>query len=112
MNKVDLMQVVGNNLRSYRTARGMTQEELAEKAGISTSFCANIERGKKGVSISILQDLADALGITVNHLVYAGGGDHRLTNIETLLQDKSDPFLRWVERMIQISCEELAGKIQ
>ena len=106
MKHVELMQIVGNNLRAYRNARGMTQEELAERVGISTSFCANIERGKKGVSMFILQDLADALGITVNHLIYEDNSGLRLTNIETLLRDKPEPFLEWIEKVIQLSSEE------
>lgn len=107
MEKDEMMRILGNNLRTYRIARGMTQEELAESAGISTSFCANIERGKKGVSMFILQDLAAALGITVNHLVYADSGGRRVENITALLRDKPAPFLDWVEKMIQLSSEEL-----
>ena len=70
MTKENLMAIVGTNLKFYRTMRHMTQEELAEKVGVSISFCANIERGKKGVSMFALRDFADALGITVNQLLY------------------------------------------
>ena len=56
--------IIGTNLQRLRTQRGLTQEQLAEKAGISTSFCANIERGNKGVSLSVLYDLADSCGLS------------------------------------------------
>ena len=80
----------------------MTQEELAEKVGVSVSFCANIERGKKGVSMFALRDFADALGITVNQLLYDRKANQHIDNIMVLLQSKSAPYLSWLEQVISI----------
>ena len=80
----------------------MTQEELAEKVGVSISFCANIERGKKGVSMFVLRDLADALDITVNQLLYDRSVNQHIDNIVVLLQDKPTPYLSWLEKVISI----------
>ena len=80
----------------------MTQEELAEKVGVSVSFCANIERGKKGVSMFALRDFADALGITVNQLLYDRKANQHIDNIVVLLQDKPAPYLNWLEQVISI----------
>ena len=80
----------------------MTQEELAEKVGVSVSFCANIERGKKGVSMFALRDFADALGITVNELLYARKANQQIDNIMVLLQNKSAPYLSWLEQVVSI----------
>ena len=80
----------------------MTQEELAEKVGVSISFCANIERGKKGVSMFVLRDLADALNITVNQLLYGRKENQHIDNIMALLQDKSAPYLSWLEKVVSI----------
>ena len=80
----------------------MTQEELAEKAGVSVSFCANIERGKKGVSMFALRDFADALDITVNQLLYDRKANQHIDNIIVLLQSKSVPYLSWLEQVISI----------
>lgn len=106
MTKENLMAVVGNNLKAYRTMRNMTQEELAEKAGVSISFCANIERGKKGVSIFALRAFADALDITVNHLLYEDCSDQRIENIVVLLQGKPTSFLSWIEKVISLPNED------
>ena len=80
----------------------MTQEALAEKVGVSISFCANIERGTKGVSMFVLRDLADALGITVNQLLYDRKANQHIDNIVVLLQDKPASYLSWVEQVISI----------
>ena len=102
MTKENLMTIVGNNLKSYRTLRHMTQEELAEKVGVSISFCANVERGKKGVSMFVLRDFADALNITVNQLLYDRTADQRFDNIMVLLRDQPEPFLNWLEKALGI----------
>ena len=102
MTKENLMTIVGTNLKFYRTMRHMTQEELAEKVGVSVSFCANIERGKKGVSMFALLDFADALGITVNQLLYARKANQQIDNIMVLLQNKSAPYLSWLEQVVSI----------
>ena len=102
MTKENLMTIVGTNLKFYRTMRHMTQEELAEKVGVSVSFCANIERGKKGVSMFALRDFADALEITVNQLLYDRKANQHIDNIMVLLQSKSVPYLSWLEQVISI----------
>lgn len=101
MDKETLMQAIGANVRYYRTRLGMTQEVLAEKAGISTSFCANIERGNKAISILVLCALANVLGVTPNHLFYGGAEDHRLDNLMFFLQDKSDDYLACLEAALR-----------
>ena len=107
MDKEKLATTIGGNLKKYRNAAGLTQEQLAERAGISTSFCANIERGHKGVSPVVLMDLADALGITVNHLLYEDNADGRLKNIELLLQGKPEPVIALAEKLICTCIESL-----
>ena len=67
--------------------------------GISTSFYANLERGNKGVSISVLYDLANCLGVSVDYLIYPNQADARIRNIETLLRDKPESFIIAVERL-------------
>lgn len=89
----------------------MTQEELAEKAGVSVSFCANIERGKKGVSMFALRDLADALDITVNQLLYDRKANQHIDNIMVLLQNKSAPYLSWLEQVISIPNDTFLNSI-
>ena len=110
MTKENLMTTIGRNLRTYRLSRKMTQEQLSELVGVSTSFCANIERGKKGVSIYILRDLADALGVTANDLLYDDNTDRRIDNITVLLRNKPDAFLSWIEKIVSLSDEDFQDR--
>ena len=110
MGKEELLTTIGKNVKTYRHSRKMTQEQLAELAGVSTSFCANIERGKKGVSICTLCDFADALGVTVNDLLYDDNTDQRIDNITVLLRNKPDAFLSWIEKIVSLSDEDFQNR--
>lgn len=57
-----------NPLRVYRDLRGLTQAELAARAGVSRVTVAEIETGRKQGSIATLRKLADALGVTLDDL--------------------------------------------
>ena len=58
----------GNRIRVLRGRLALTQEQLAERAGISVDFLSLIERGKNSPSFENLDGLAAALGVTVAQL--------------------------------------------
>jgi transcriptional regulator with XRE-family HTH domain len=62
-----LRTVLGDNIKRYRASQGLSQEKLAERAEISTSFLSAIETGRKWPYPETLASLADAMGITVGH---------------------------------------------
>ena len=62
-------KALGRRVRQQRVLCEMTQEELAEKSGISCSFVGHIERGEKKFSIGTLVNLCNALGTAPNYLL-------------------------------------------
>ncbi len=60
---------IGQRIRKARHDKLLTQESLAEKAGISASFLGHIERGSRIASIETLVRLANALDIDANALL-------------------------------------------
>ena len=110
MDKHDLATVIGNNLCVLRADVGLTQEELAESAGISTSFYANLERGNKGVSVAVLYKLAECLGVTVDRLLYEPTEDTHIKNIEMLLSGQSPELIASIEKMIRLCIDEFGNK--
>ena len=68
--------VTGNTIRQLREDRRMTQAELAEKLGVSSKTISKWETGKGLPDITLLQPLAQALGISVIELM---NGEH-ITN--------------------------------
>ena len=59
----------GQRIKAARKKAGVTQEELGKKLGVSPSFVAQYETGKRNPKIETLQNLANALGVPVQELV-------------------------------------------
>jgi len=62
-------EVFGAHLRELRTARGLTQAQLAEKARTSTPFISQLERGLTTPTLGMLIRLAEALEIRASALL-------------------------------------------
>jgi transcriptional regulator with XRE-family HTH domain len=66
---MDVVQLLGANVRRYRKLKGMTQEELALEAGMERSYVSDLERGQRNPSVRALGRLADALSIEPKSLL-------------------------------------------
>lgn len=110
MEKVELQKYLGVNLQKARVERKMTREKLAEKAGISPTFLANLECGNKMMSVMTLMHLADALGVSVDTLVRGASSDTQMKNIEILLRDQSADMVRFIEKLTHLSIEFVSCK--
>jgi len=60
---MDLKEVMAVNLRRIRHDKKMTQEELADRAGLSARYIGAIERANKSASVTVLERIAEALGV-------------------------------------------------
>lgn len=69
---MDVVQVLGENVRRYRKLKGMTQEQLALEAGMERSYVSDLERGQRNPSVRALSRLANALEIQPSLLLIAG----------------------------------------
>ncbi len=59
---LDPKAVLARNLRRLRTAAGLSQEELAGRAGLHRTYISSVEHGNRNVSIENIYALAKALG--------------------------------------------------
>ena len=66
---MDLKEVMATNLRRLRHAKGMTQEELAEKAGLTARYIGAIERADVSASVTVLGQVADGLEVEATELI-------------------------------------------
>lgn len=66
-----LRKVLAAHLRQQRTARGWSQEELAERAGLHRTYVGSVERSERNISIDNIQRLATALGLKAAALLDA-----------------------------------------
>jgi transcriptional regulator with XRE-family HTH domain len=62
------LRELGDRLRERRQARGLTQEELAQRCRLHRTFVGSVERGERNVSILNLRTIAKALRLVVADL--------------------------------------------
>jgi CheY-like chemotaxis protein len=80
----DIKQFLGQAIRSQRAEMSMSQEELAERAGLHRTYVSGVERGVRNPSLESIEKLAVALDLSVSSLfVRAGGGN--ASHMEILL---------------------------
>ena len=66
---MDVVQLLGANVRRCRKLRGMTQEQLALEVGMERSYVSDLERGTRNPSVRALGRLAEALGVEPKELL-------------------------------------------
>ncbi|MDR3130352.1 MAG: helix-turn-helix domain-containing protein [Treponema sp.] len=64
-----LSAIVGNNIKKYRKSLNISQEELAERAGLHRTYIGGIERGERNITLDSLQVIAAALNVAPVELI-------------------------------------------
>ena len=60
--------ILGDNIRTLRIEKGWTQVYLADRLQITAPFLAQIESGKRGTSLELVESVADLFGIPIASL--------------------------------------------
>lgn len=58
---MDMRKLVGTNVERLRRAKGMTQEQLAERSGFSQQYISGLENGRRNPTVVTLYEIAVAL---------------------------------------------------
>jgi transcriptional regulator with XRE-family HTH domain len=64
----DVRVRLGERVKQIRLDRRMTQEDVAERSGLSYKFIGEVERGAANPSVNTLEKLAAGLGVELGHL--------------------------------------------
>lgn len=62
-------KIIGNNIRTIREYKGLTQEELGQLVHCSSGHIKNTESGTTGISLDLLIDLANALDVSTDSIL-------------------------------------------
>jgi transcriptional regulator with XRE-family HTH domain len=66
---MDVRNRLAKNLRLLRRKKGWSQEAFAEEAGLHRTYISDLERGSRNPTITVVDKLATALGVTVGRLL-------------------------------------------
>ena len=77
MDAERLKSLFGQRVQELREERGLTQEQLAEAAGLSVEYVSKIERGLASPSFSVIARLIEVLEGSPHELFQLGTGKNR-----------------------------------
>lgn len=67
--EMDIKEKVGNNIKTIRISKNLSQEKLSHLSETDRTYIQSIEKGKRNVSIVILKKIADALNVEICKLL-------------------------------------------
>jgi len=101
----------GSRLRAARRARGLTAQQVAEAAGVTKGFVAQIERDETSPSVATLLRMCDALGIEVGSLFESPRSDLAYASaVSTFLHPLE--YQRWMVRRSARNLASTARRLQ
>ena len=68
----EIISSLSSRVRSLREGMGISRADLAKAVGVTDFTIMEIEKGRRGVSVTTLRDLAKALGTTTDYLLSEG----------------------------------------
>ncbi len=95
---------IGQRIRKMRKAHDLSQEELAEKIGISTTHMSHIETGNTKLSLPVLVSISQALGVQTDDLLFESANtskNNALNEIIELLDTCTPQQVRVIQDIIR-----------
>lgn len=97
---------VGKRIEAKRKCRGYTREKLSELADISVQFLADIERGRKSMTVATLRRIAAALDVTTDYIVN-GTEFSENERVNTMLAALSPYHKEQAEKLVALFAETI-----
>lgn len=93
---------IGRKIQEARINQNKTQEELAEKVGITSSFLSNIETGKRKPSFETLIQIAECLELSLDYLILDKDLDKKM---------KEDFYIKRIYKKIELLDDQTKEKL-
>ena len=91
MATIDLKTLLGMAIKTQRASLGISQEELAHRAGLHRTYVSDLERGARNPSIESIEKLAGALQVSVSNLFEGAGNGSSSRQMEEILLMQDNP---------------------
>jgi len=66
LKNVRLKETFSNNVRKYRLELNISQEDLADIAGVHRTYIGSVERGERNITINVMEKICNALKRPIN----------------------------------------------
>ncbi len=89
----DIKTIIAKNIADLRTAKGLTQIELAEKLNYSDKAVSKWERGESLPDIAVLKQIADLFEVTLDYLVQPGNDRKKISQLNRTGRVRNHGFI-------------------
>jgi transcriptional regulator with XRE-family HTH domain len=66
---VNLREIISLNIKAFRAAAGLSQDEFAARCGLHRTYIGSVERQERNVTLETLNQLSSAMGVTAADLL-------------------------------------------
>ena len=91
---------VGTRIAELRKKRGYTREKLSELADISVQFLADIEKGRKSMTVNTLRKLAATLNVTTDYIVNGTSPTNSDNELAIMLMSMPEQTRRYAAKLL------------
>ena len=107
---INVRKKIGQRIREIRKKRGLTQEQLAEKTGVTDKFIGAVERGESFASFAKLEAIAKSLDCDLRHFFEIDYMDESESQLTRLIQKRVKLLSRDEKRYALKVIDWLANK--
>lgn len=101
------MELAGKKLRMERLRRGLTQTDMGELLGLSTSYISSLERGKRRLSWNVSRKLNQCFGMSYDYMMEPSPDDSAFYPYSDLLADSGSTELEHRFHVLIGTCSDL-----
>lgn len=100
------LMAISQNIKFARIERSLTQEKVAELAGITAVYYCQIELGNKSPSLETLINIAEAMNISVDTLIYGARRDSIFQDLLQLLEKCDTDTMAKLRKVVYTVADE------
>ena len=99
---MDIKQLIGARIKSLRTRKRLTQEELSERVGINAKYLSSIERGLENPTLNTFLAIAEALEVSFDEIFCDLATEDKIAGkelIEELLKTADESQIKMLSKI-------------
>jgi transcriptional regulator with XRE-family HTH domain len=74
MQRLNLREVLSQNIRAFRAREGLSQDEFAARCGLHRTYIGSVERKERNITLETLSQISASMGIPVSELLTPSTG--------------------------------------
>lgn len=100
--ELDLNKEIGQRIQWRRKELGLTQDQVADRTGLTRNFLAAVERGARGLGAESIKRLSNALQISADFIVMGKSGTEDRNHLIELIQPLNSDEIFGLEEIVKV----------